>query len=847
MEIEQNNITANTEQDTTVVPASQTGQNFVPTEPLAQASSAAGETTPETHEGPYVASATAIPAQKQLPADTYIYANTSNLGGVIQYTSKQYDIDPHKLEALINTIRNKKANLSGFYDMQVGYYPGMSAESFVTNLGRVADLSNTVSEKKRQDAKLRGEEFTGDGIDVLIDSLQSIDGKHEGKFYYQEALNAIQEADHIQFDTPTLAEYYETLVRSGVDKSRAWTQTMIKQDEYRKAQDLRAVYQDFQAMTTPTDMQHYVSGLYEQVQNATDADTKIRKYAQYEAASKLAKSYAEAYKNDPAAYLQSKDPSFNAILTEASKSGSFADVVKALDERYNEYGVQYSDRKYLRKDQADSIAKEINAFINTDPIKAQAAIVGLTQTYGVHADKVISQLIADKHIPASAKLLIEGARIGSPKTNEAVINMLKYKSTYGNKFDMEMLSAPDSTSAKALRDKLESQIIKTPGFKALEKQLAMTGNIAGYKEMLQAYGDIAAYYKFKNPRMSDKDIARLVQKDFIESVYAFDTDNRVTLQHRTLDGKPILYNGYSANQATEYLSNRKFTGQNLRIGALSKDKSEDLLRNTDNIHYITRDQFTVQPVYTDNNGVVQSLYKVDSKGNILRDAKGQPIPYTLNLKHLGDEDILGVFNARDNARKLYSVLSQASRMTSTQRMAEHGYILDTATQNAMHTLTNLGFKLENFDTTKPFVEQFNRSEMSPRRIQALSTLLKKQTEFEQELKVYERMKKAQRDYARPRLIAAELVGPFVHTMLLPPKSGEESSLEKRYKAYERDKQALFPELKAQRVKLQMIEKTIMDEACIYLNYKGKLPNHPLTNEINEHNLMDKVLWGGYGY
>lgn len=847
MEIEQNNITANTKQDTAVVPASQTGQNFVPTEPLEQASNAAGETTQETHEGSYIANATAIPAQKQLPADTYIYANTSNLGGVIQYTSKQYDIDPHKLEALVNTIRNKKANLSGFYDMQVGYYPGMSAESFVTNLGRVADLSNTISEKKRQDAKLRGEEFTGDGIDVLIDSLQSIDGKHDGKFYYQEALNAIQEADHIQFDTPTLAEYYETLVRSGVDKSKAWTQTMTKQDEYRKAQDIRAVYQDFQAMITPTDMQRYVSGLYEQVQNTTDADTKIRLYAQYEAASKLTKSYAEAYKNDPATYLQSKDPSFNAILAEASESGNFADVVKTLDERYDEYGVQYSDRKYLRKDQADSIAKEINTFINTDPIKAQAAMVGLIQTYGVHADKVISQLIADKHIPASAKLLIESARTGSPKTNEAVISMLKYKTTYGNKFDMEMLSAPDSTSAKALRDKLESQIIKTPGFKSLEKQLAMTGNIAGYKEMLQAYGDIAAYYKFKNPRMSDKDIAKLVQKDFIETVYTFDVDNRITLQHRTLDGKPILYNGYSANQATEYLSNRKFTGQNLRIGALSKDKSEDLLCNTDNIHYITRDQFTVQPVYIDNNGVVQSLYKVDSKGNILRDAKGRPIPYTLNLKHLGDEDILGVFNARDNARKLYSVLSQASRMTSAPRMAEHGYTLDTDTQNAMHTLTNLGFKLENFDTTKPFVEQFNRSEMSPRRIQALSTLLKKQTEFEQELKVYERMKKAQRDAVRPRLIMAELTRAFISSALFQAGDWENSRFNKLRADHKIDKAVRFPELKAQRVKLQMIEKTIMDEACIYLNYKGKLPNNPLTNEINEHNLMDKVLWGGYGY
>lgn len=836
--MEQNNLSLNNEQNTNITPASQTGQNFVPTEPLEQAANTAGETVQETHEGPYVASATAIPAQKQLPADTYIYANTSNLGGVIQHTSKQYDIDPHKLEALVNTIRNKKANLSGFYDMQVGYYPGMSAESFVTNLGRVADLSNTVSEKKRQDAKLRGEEFTGDGIDVLIDSLQSIDGKHEGKFYYYEALNAIQEADHIQFDTPTLAEYYETLVRSGVDKSKAWTQTMTKQDEYRKAQDTRAVYQDFQAMITPVEMQQYVNNLYEQVQNATDADTKIRTYAQYEAASKLAKSYAEAYKNDPATYFQTKDPSFNAILTEASESGSFADVVKALDERYDEYGVQYSDRKYLRKDQADAIAKEINTFINTDPIKAQAAIVSLNQTYGVHANKVISQLIADEEVPAAAKLLIESARTGSPKTNEAVIDMIKHKATLGKNFDMEMLGAPDSSSAKALRDKLELQIAELPGVKALSKQFNLTGNVAGQREMIQYYGDMAAYYKFKNPRMSDKDIAKLVQKDLISTIYAFDTDDRVALQHRTLDGKPILYNGYNAEQAKDYLSNRKFTGQKISIGALSQDASEQLLRNSDKIRYITLDQYTVQPVYDDGNGTVQALFTGTGEN---RKAM------TINLKTLGDEDILGVFDARDNARKLYKTLNQLVNIPTPYEMARLGATLDDNSANAMKALRTLGFQIDKFDTTKPFAEQFNRSEMSPRRIQAMSTLLKKQVEFEQELKVYERMKKVQRNNARPRLIAAELVGPFLHTMLLPPKNGEESSLEKRFKAYERDKQALYPELKAQRVKLQMIEKTIMNEAAIYLNYKGKLPNNPLTKEIHEHNLMDKVLWGGYGY
>ena len=45
-----------------------------------------------------------VPAQKQLPADTYLYANTSNLGGVIQSTAKEYDIDPLTVLLCINPI-----------------------------------------------------------------------------------------------------------------------------------------------------------------------------------------------------------------------------------------------------------------------------------------------------------------------------------------------------------------------------------------------------------------------------------------------------------------------------------------------------------------------------------------------------------------------------------------------------------------------------------------------------------------------------------------------------------------------------------------------------------------------
>lgn len=788
-----------------------------------------------------------IPAQKQLPSDTYLYANTSNLGGVIQSTAKEYDIDPHKLEALMYNIQSGQAELSGYYAMAVNAYPGMPAEAYARALGQAIDLANTVSEDERIEAMRRGEQYTTNGIDSVIDSLVSkVEGK-TGRDLFQTRLQELQQVDNIQFDTVPLTQYYENLVKGGTDKGVAWLRTMNLQDEYRKAQGYKAVKQDLDMLVTPAEMQQYTADLYNQIQESTDAEERLRLYDQWEAATKLAKSYAEAYKNDPAAYLQTRDPAVQSILMEAQETGNFSDVIKSLDERYDEYDVPYSQRKYLSNTQADTLGKEINTFLYTEPIKSQNAILKIVQTYGFNAGKILNQLIVDKKMPVEAKILIEAAKTGNALTNEAAIDMLKHKATYKQKYYMEMFGTPDTTTAEALRDKLESQIIKTPGFKSLEKQLAMTGNITGYKEMLQMYGDIAAYYKFKNPRMSDKDIAKLVQKDFIESVYAFDTDNRITLQHRTLDGKSILYNGYSADQATEYLSSRKFTGQNLRVGALSKDDSEALLRNADNIHYITQDQFTVQPVYMDDNGVVQSLFKVNSKGNILRDTKGQPIPYTLNLKHLGDEDILGVFDARDNARKLYKTLNQLVNIPTPYEMARLGATLDDNSVNAMKALRTLGFQIDKFDTTKPFVEQFNRSEMSPRRIQAMSTLLKKQVEFEQELKVYERMKKIQRDNARPALFAAELVLPFIQAIALPPKQGEKTNLEKKLTEYEDTRRASFPKLKEQRVKLQMIEKEIMEEAAIYLNYKGKLPNNPLTKEIHEHNLMDKVLWGGYGY
>lgn len=781
-----------------------------------------------------------VPAQKQLPADTYLYANTSNLGGVIQATAKEYDIDPHKLEALMYNIQSGQAELSGYYAMSVSAYPGMSAEAYTRALGKAIDLANTVSEDERMQALQRGEEYTSNGIDAVIDSMVSkVEGK-TSRDLFQARLTQLQQADNIKFDTVPLAQYYETLVKGGTDKGTAWLRTMALQDEYRKSQGYKAVKQDLDALVTPAEMQRYTNDLYTQVNNTTDAEERLRLYDQWEAAAKLTKAYSEAYYNDPATYLQTKDPAVQAILMDAQETGNFADVVKALDERYEEYKVPYSQRKYLRKDQADTIAKEINTFINSDPIKAQTAIGNLTQTYGANISKVINQLITEEKVSRDVKLLIEGMKTGSPKTNEAVIEMLKYKSTFGNKFNTEMLGVADNSSANILRDKLEEEISKLDGVKSLAQQFNLTGNIAGYQEMLQYYSDMAVYYKFKNPRLSDKGIAELVQKDLITSIYALDTDNRVVLQHRTLDGRPILYNGYSAEQAKNYLSNMNFTEQDLQIGEINKEDSQYLLRNKDNIRFITIDQFTVQPVYDDGRGTIQAIYKGTGDNKRL---------YKLNLKHLGDEDILGIFDARDNARKLYSVLSNMANITSPNASTRGvGMIqMDANSINAMKALGQLGFKIKHFDTTKPFAEQFARTEMSPRRVQALSTLLNKHAEFEQELKVYERMKKVQRDNARPALLAMELVLPFIQAVALPPKQGEKTNLEKKLTEYEDTRHALFPQLKEQRVKLQMIEKEIMEEAAIYLNYKGTLPKNPLTKEIHEHNLMDKVLWGGYGY
>ena len=68
---------------------------------------------------------------------------------------------------------------------------------------------------------------------------------------------------------------------------------------------------------------------------------------------------------------------------------------------------------------------------------------------------------------------------------------------------------------------------------------------------------------------------------------------------------------------------------------------------------------------------------------------------------------------------------------------------------------------------------------------------------------------------------------------------------KKLEYYNKEAEELKPALKRKRIELYKLEDEILQEAGIFLNYKGPLPVKPLTKQINEHALIDKVLWGGY--
>ncbi len=90
------------------------------------------------------------------------YQTTNNLYEIIQYQANQQGVDRLVLEALTKTLMNNKAELSGFYSMQLGSYPGMSAEALVESLTKVMSLCEVIYLNKKQDAIANGQSLKKD-------------------------------------------------------------------------------------------------------------------------------------------------------------------------------------------------------------------------------------------------------------------------------------------------------------------------------------------------------------------------------------------------------------------------------------------------------------------------------------------------------------------------------------------------------------------------------------------------------------------------------------------------------------------------------------------------------------
>lgn len=748
----------------------------------------------------------ALPTQNQMPVDTYIYSNSSDIGNTINVTAERHKLDPHKLEAFTNTLRTGKANLDSFTSLEIGYFPGMTADDLVRRIGEVASTYNIIAENKRIAAARKGETYIEDGFDRLVNSLQSIDGKKSGRAYYEEMLSTLQEADHEQFDTLTLTKYYEALIKSGRDKGSAWTETMQKQDQLRAVQDVKAIQLDIDGLSSPEEMYNYANGLHTRWSKEKDSTKALRLYSQYEAAMKLAKTNEVAYNNDPAAYMMKKDKVIQAGIAEAQKTGDWSLIFNQIDKNYDAKGTPQSMRTYISKEQAKAYASEINTFINTDPQKTFETITSIANTFGASAGKVFNQLIRDNNINKNSLMFIEAAKTGSPAAVNDVINMQKFKATYGNDFRQTMLGAPDTSSAKTLYTKLQTGVYSLPGFRAVTATADLVVNPEEKRYYAQFLADMAAYYKFTNPGMSDKQALAAVQRNFIDNTYTYDTEGRVALPKRTLNGKPIMYGEKNSDEAMYYLTNRSFIGQGYSVGANNETASNELLKNAGNIRYLNLDQTRVQPMYQDpRTGTILPLYK-----------NGKEVVF--DLPYLGKKEVLDIVTTKDEIRKLTQTISTLNNYT---------YPLERYKPNIVKMLAEAGFDVEKINPNKPLSEQLDRTNLSKNRIQALTNMILIQKKIDEALDDY----KIQVTSYKKSASFVELAQIFIPGAYATSLQGKiYDSAEKKAlvdKKYEKN----YASLKQSYQNLEKLEKQYLQEASVFTGLPVHKDARPFTRKL----------------